>query len=63
MHLTCGLSNISFGMPLRSILNQAFLALAIQSGMDAAILDPERRELKAMMMAAETLSWEKTVIV
>ena len=55
VHLTCGSSNISFGMPLRSILNQAFLVLAIQAGMDSAILDPERRELKGMMMAAETL--------
>lgn len=55
VHLTCGLSNISFGMPLRSLLNQAFLVLAIQAGMDSAILDPERRELKSMMMAAETV--------
>ena len=55
VHLTCGLSNISFGMPLRSLLNQAFLVLAIQAGMDSAILDPERRDLKGMMMAAETV--------
>ncbi|MCL5406191.1 MAG: methyltetrahydrofolate cobalamin methyltransferase [Deltaproteobacteria bacterium] len=55
VHITCGLSNISFGMPLRSILNQAFLVLGIQAGMDSAILDPERRELRGMMMAAETL--------
>ncbi|MDR3568605.1 MAG: dihydropteroate synthase [Syntrophobacteraceae bacterium] len=55
VHLTCGLSNISFGMPLRSILNQAFLVLAIQAGMDSAILDPQNRELRAMMMAAETV--------
>lgn len=55
VHLTCGLSNISFGMPLRPILNQAFLVLALQAGMDSAILDPEKRELRGMMMAAETL--------
>lgn len=55
VHLTCGLSNISFGMPLRPILNQAFLVLAIQAGVDSAILDPERRELRGIMMAAETL--------
>lgn len=55
VHLTCGLSNISFGMPLRPILNQAFLVLAIQAGMDSAILDPELRDLRAMMMAAETV--------
>ncbi len=55
VHLTCGLSNISFGMPLRSILNQAFLVLAMQAGMDSAIVNPEERELRGMMMAAETL--------
>jgi 5-methyltetrahydrofolate--homocysteine methyltransferase len=55
VHLTCGLSNISFGMPLRSVLNQAFLVLAIQAGMDSAIVNPEERELRGMMMAAETV--------
>jgi len=54
-HLTCGLSNISFGMPLRSLLNQAFLVLAIQAGMDSAIINPEDRDLKGIMMAAETV--------
>jgi 5-methyltetrahydrofolate--homocysteine methyltransferase len=46
VHLTCGLSNISFGMPLRSILNQAFTVLLIQAGMDSAIINPEERELR-----------------
>ena len=55
VHLTCGLSNISFGMPLRSILNQAFLVLAMQAGMDSAIVNPEERELRGIMMAAETV--------
>ena len=55
VHLTCGLSNISFGMPLRSILNQAFMVLAVEAGMDSAIINPEERELRGMMMAAETL--------
>ena len=55
VHLTCGLSNISFGMPLRSILNRAFLVLAIQAGMDSAIINPEERELRGILMAAETV--------
>lgn len=55
VHLTCGLSNISFGMPLRSILNQAFTVLLIQAGMDSAIVNPEERELRGIMLAAETL--------
>ena len=55
VHLTCGHSNISFGMPLRSVLNQAFMALTIEAGLDTAISDPENRDLKAMAMAAEAL--------
>lgn len=55
VHLTCGLSNISFGMPLRPLLNQAFMVLTIQAGMDSVILDPEDRDLRGIMMAAETL--------
>ena len=55
VHLTCGLSNISFGMPLRPILNQAFAVLLIQAGMDSAIVNPEDREFRGIMMAAETV--------
>ena len=54
-HLTCGHSNISFGMPLRSVINQAFMVLTVAAGLDSAIVDPENRDLVAMMMAAETL--------
>jgi 5-methyltetrahydrofolate corrinoid/iron sulfur protein methyltransferase len=55
VHLTCGLSNISFGMPLRPTLNRAFMVLAIQAGMDSVIVNPEDRELRGLMMATETL--------
>lgn len=55
VHLTCGLSNISFGMPLRSILNQAFTVLLIRAGMDSAIVNPDERDLRGIMMAAETV--------
>ena len=37
---TCGLSNISFGLPKRSLVNRHFLALALQAGLDSAIMDP-----------------------
>lgn len=55
VHLTCGHSNISFGLPLRSTLNQAFMALTIAAGLDSAISDPENRDLKAMALATEAL--------
>lgn len=53
VHFTAGLSNISFGLPARSYINRAFLTLALQAGLDSAILDPLDRELRATLLAAE----------
>lgn len=55
VRIVSGLSNISFGLPARSLVNRAFLVLAMQSGMDAAILDPADRELVGLLHAAEAL--------
>ncbi len=54
-HITCGLSNISFGMPLRSLINQTFVAMCIQMGLDSAIIDPNDRDLMGVVTAAEML--------
>ena len=35
-----GLSNVSFGMPERRLLNDTFIYLALEAGIDAGILDP-----------------------
>lgn len=51
----CGLSNISFGMPNRRLLNRAFLALCIGYGLDAAIIDPLDRELMSVLFASLAL--------
>lgn len=51
----CGISNVSFGLPARKRLNRVFLLLALQKGLDAALLDPTDPELKADLMAAEAL--------
>lgn len=48
---TLGLSNISFGLPGRTLLNAAFLQMAIYAGLDAAIMDPLN---EGMMLAART---------
>lgn len=53
--VTSGLSNISFGMPLRKVVNQGFLTIALYAGMDSAILDPSNREMLATILAAEAL--------
>jgi 5-methyltetrahydrofolate--homocysteine methyltransferase len=54
-HITSGLSNISYGMPLRPLINQTFMAMCVQAGMDSAILNPNDRSLKAVMLASEML--------
>jgi len=54
-HITSGLSNISFGMPLRSLINKTFMAMAVQAGLDSAIADPNDRGLIETIAAAEML--------
>ena len=53
-----GVSNISFGLPRRRLLNHTFLAAALALGLDAAILDPLDRELMATTTAARALLGE-----
>jgi 5-methyltetrahydrofolate--homocysteine methyltransferase len=53
-----GVSNISFGLPRRRLLNRTFLAAALALGLDAAILDPLDRELMATAAAARALLGE-----
>lgn len=52
-HLTSGLSNVSFGLPVRVLVNRTFLTLAMEAGLDSAILDPLDRELRASLLATE----------
>lgn len=54
-HLTIGLSNISFGLPGRSFVNRYFLSLAIQAGLDSAILDPLDREIRAAILTTDLI--------
>ncbi len=55
VHTICGLSNVSFGLPVRKLLNRTFLVAAMFHGLDSAIIDPTDRELMASLMAAEAL--------
>jgi cobalamin-dependent methionine synthase I len=54
-HITSGLSNISFGMPLRHMINRTLMAMAVQAGLDSAIADPNDRQLYEVMLASEML--------
>jgi 5-methyltetrahydrofolate--homocysteine methyltransferase len=51
----CGLSNISYGLPKRSLLNREFLSILRAGGLDAAILDPTDRRLTSSLLACEAL--------
>jgi cobalamin-dependent methionine synthase I len=39
-HITGGMSNISFGLPHRKLINDAFLVMAVEAGADSGITDP-----------------------
>lgn len=39
-HITGGMSNVSFGLPNRKLINDAFLVMAIEAGADSGIVDP-----------------------
>jgi 5-methyltetrahydrofolate--homocysteine methyltransferase len=40
IHITGGFSNVSFGLPCRHLINDAFFVLAIEAGADSGIIDP-----------------------
>jgi len=52
VHTVCGLTNVSYGLPARKLINRAFLAAAINRGLDSAIIDPTDKLLYAMLKAA-----------
>jgi 5-methyltetrahydrofolate--homocysteine methyltransferase len=57
VHTTCGLTNVSYGLPNRKLVNRTFLVAAITRGLDSAILDPTDKQLlgalKASLMIAD----------
>jgi 5-methyltetrahydrofolate--homocysteine methyltransferase len=55
VHTTVGLSNISFGLPYRSVLNRTYVAFLIRAGMDSTILDPTEQDMMATIYATEAL--------
>ena len=55
VHVSSGVSNVSFGLPMRKLLNQALLLLLMAQGLDAAIVDPCDPQLMANICAAEAL--------
>ncbi|PKM83092.1 MAG: methyltetrahydrofolate--corrinoid methyltransferase [Firmicutes bacterium HGW-Firmicutes-14] len=55
VHTICGLSNISYGLPKRRLLNRIFAVMAVAKGLDSLIINPLDKELMANLIAAGTL--------
>jgi 5-methyltetrahydrofolate--homocysteine methyltransferase len=55
VHISAGVSNVSFGLPNRKLLNESYLMLLMACGLDAAIVDPCDPQLMMNVMAAEAL--------
>ncbi|HEX2951533.1 MAG TPA: dihydropteroate synthase [Armatimonadota bacterium] len=56
VHFCAGISNVSFGLPLRSVLNRTFVSLAIWEGLDGAILDPLDKGVMSQLYATRALT-------
>lgn len=55
VHITGGLSNISYGLPQRKIINRTFISLMMDAGMDSAIIDPLDPAIMATVKTADML--------
>lgn len=55
IHAVCGLSNVSYGLPVRKLINRSFLVLTMGSGLDAVILDPLDRGMMGLLRATWAL--------
>lgn len=55
VHGICGLSNISYGLPNRKVLNQAFVIQTMTMGMDSYILDPLDKTMMGFVYASQAL--------
>ena len=55
LNMTCGASNVSFGMPDRHTLGAAFLPMAMTSGLTCAIMDARTPQIVDAVKAADLL--------
>ena len=51
IHITGGMSNVSFGIPARKLMNTVFINLAVEAGADSGIIDPVMNPLSAVFAA------------
>ena len=51
-----GVSNVSFGLPVREVLGSIFLTLALENGLSAAIMNPLSERMMGAMISFRTLT-------
>ncbi len=49
LHVAGGLSNVSFGLPMRKLINDTFIRLSIEAGADSGILDPVQSKIDRVL--------------
>ena len=54
-HTSLGVSNVSFGLPERDVINSTFFALALANGLSAAIMNPHSAEMMKTYYACSAL--------
>ncbi len=54
-NMTCGASNVSFGLPDRATVNAAFLPLAMHAGLTCAITNPLEPQVRRAILAGDLL--------
>src|SRR5881409_428065 len=54
-NMTCGASNVSFGLPDRPAVNAAFLPLAMHAGLTCAITNPLEPQVRRAILAGDLL--------
>jgi 5-methyltetrahydrofolate--homocysteine methyltransferase len=54
----CGLSNVSFGMPHRALMNRTYVAMLAANGMEGFMINPRVKEMRAMIYAIRALMGE-----
>ena len=50
-----GVSNVSFGLPLRPVINRTFMTMALENGLDLPIINPNDEDMMASIYAFNVL--------
>ncbi|MDF2985037.1 MAG: dihydropteroate synthase [Eubacterium sp.] len=56
VHIICGVSNVSFGLPKRASINAAFLTAAIYAGLDSGIVDITNEQIQSTIFISEMIA-------